>query len=114
MIGRELRGERMGNHALGHPWRRQRCAGNLFPRRDDRERIRGPLVRGAKVEIVDGVYRVRNDEPTPRIGAALYPPVSSPACWSREEPLPRSWDCPPPCARGLSLPSSAIRRYLLI
>jgi hypothetical protein len=42
------------------------------------------------------------------------PLVSSPACWSREEPLPRNWDCPPPCARGLSLPSSAIRRYLLI
>jgi hypothetical protein len=25
-----------------------------------------------KVEIVDGVYQVRNDEPTPRIGAALH------------------------------------------
>jgi hypothetical protein len=27
---------------------------------------------GQKVEIVDGVYRVRDDEPTPRIGAALH------------------------------------------
>ena len=25
-----------------------------------------------RVEIVDGVYRVRDDEPTPRIGAALH------------------------------------------
>ena len=25
-----------------------------------------------RVEIVDGVYQVRNDEPTPRIGAALH------------------------------------------
>jgi hypothetical protein len=25
-----------------------------------------------RVEIVDGVYHVRNDEPTPRIGAALH------------------------------------------
>ena len=25
-----------------------------------------------KVEIVDGVHRVRDDEPTPRIGAALH------------------------------------------
>ena len=25
-----------------------------------------------KVEIVDGVYRVRDDDPTPRIGAALH------------------------------------------
>jgi hypothetical protein len=33
--------------------------------------FRGPLVRGAEVEIVDGVYRVRYDEPTPPIGAAL-------------------------------------------
>ena len=32
----------------------------------------GPLVRRTEVEIVDGVYRVRDDEPTPRIGAALH------------------------------------------
>src|SRR6516225_1925565 len=25
-----------------------------------------------KVEIVDGVYRVRDDDPTPRVGAALH------------------------------------------
>ena len=25
-----------------------------------------------RVEIVDGVYQVRNDEPRPRIGAALH------------------------------------------
>jgi hypothetical protein len=25
-----------------------------------------------RVEIVDGVYQVRDDEPTPRIGAALH------------------------------------------
>jgi hypothetical protein len=25
-----------------------------------------------RVEIVDGVYQVRNDEPTPRVGAALH------------------------------------------
>jgi hypothetical protein len=29
-----------------------------------------------KVEIVDGVYRVRDDEPMPRIGAGLPEPVS--------------------------------------
>src|SRR6266478_5063309 len=63
---------------MGGPWpidytrRRERCAGRLFPRCDNRERLRGPLVRGAKVEIVDGVYRVRNDEPTPRIGSGLH------------------------------------------
>jgi len=40
-----------------------------FPRRDDRKRPRGPLVRWGKVETVNGVFRVREDAPTPRIGA---------------------------------------------
>ena len=41
----------------------------LFPRRDDRERLRGPLVRWGRVETVNGVFRVRVDAPTSRIGA---------------------------------------------
>ena len=33
-----------------------------------------------RVEIVDGVYRVRDDEPTPRIGAVLHKTPYSSDC----------------------------------
>ena len=67
--------------------RRQRCAGHLFRRYNVRTAFVARWCVAQKVDIVDGVYRVRGDEPTPRVGAALYSrPASSPACRNPEEP----------------------------
>jgi hypothetical protein len=41
-------GGRIGHCAIRHPWRRQRCAGRLFSRRDDCECFRDPVVRSAE------------------------------------------------------------------
>ena len=67
--------------------RRQRCAGHLFRRYNVRTAFVARWCVAQKVDIVDGVYLVRGDEPTPRVGAALYSrPASSPACRNPEEP----------------------------
>jgi hypothetical protein len=57
---------------IEHTRRRQRCARDLFRRRDDFSAFVARWCVAQKVEIVDGVYRVRDDEPPPRIGAALH------------------------------------------
>jgi hypothetical protein len=44
----ELRAGCMDHRAIGQSERRQRCAGDLFTRCDNRECIRRPLVRGAE------------------------------------------------------------------
>ena len=82
--------------------RRQRCAGHLFRRYNVRTAFVARWCVAQKVDIVDGVYRVRGDEPTPRVGAALYSrPASSPASRNPEEPLPVR-ECSP-LSRGISL-----------
>ena len=79
--------------------RRQRCAGHLFRRYNARTAFVARWCVAQKVDILDGVYRVRGDEPTPRVGASR--PASSPACRNPEEPLPvREWS---PLSRGVSL-----------
>jgi len=72
MAGCELRCRWLDLNAIEYTRRRERRAGGLFPRRDDRERIRPPLLRGAEGR--DRGWRVSgpDDELTPRIGAALH------------------------------------------
>ena len=45
---------------------------DLFHRRHAGERVRRPIVRGNRIKTDGGVYRLRDDEPAPRIGAGLH------------------------------------------
>ena len=51
----------------------QRCRRDLFPRRDvSRAAFVSRWCAGSKVEISDGAFRVREDQPAPRVTAGLH------------------------------------------
>jgi hypothetical protein len=52
--------------------RRERRAGRLFLDATIASAFVARWCAAQRVEVIDGVYRVRDDEPTPRIGAALH------------------------------------------
>jgi len=68
----ELRAGCMGHRAIGQSERRQRCAGDLFTRCAIASAFVARSCAAQRIENMDGVYRVRDNEPTPRIGAGLH------------------------------------------
>ncbi len=61
----------MGYHSLGHPCVVNDALAIYFLDATMATAFVFPWCATQRPEIVDGTYRVRNDEPTPRIGAGL-------------------------------------------
>jgi hypothetical protein len=89
MVGRKLWCRWVDLNAIEYTRRRERRAGRLFPRRDDRERLRGPVVGGTEGR------DYRWSGMTSRLHGLERADIRHPEFWAQRKSAPFTRICPP-------------------